>query len=166
MKGRKRKPTVLHELEGTFNPTRHRDRATEPEAPGELLAEAPDWLTQDQQTIWRYAVEFAPVGVLKAIDYGILATWVIAFDQHRAATIAQAKLDVATSLPLLTKDKQGNAIVSPYVGIINRAGLRMIRAAAEMGFTPASRPRLVRGDQPPGGESEWAQLMVIEGGRK
>lgn len=166
VKGRKPKPTALHKLEGTFNVTEHRSRGAEPEAPGDLLGDPPDWLTADQKAAWRYAVEFAPAGVLKAIDAGVLAVWVVAFDQHRTATIVQARLDAQSKLPLLTKHKGGGAVISPYVAIANRAGLRMLRAASEMGFSPVARPRLIGGDQPPPRESEWAQLMVIEGGRK
>lgn len=166
MKGRKPKPTALHKLQGTYNVTEHRHRETEPQAPGDLLAEPPDWLTETQKMAWRYAVQNAPLDVLKAIDLGVLAVWVVAFDQHRTAVMMQDKTDATNALPLLAKDRHGGAVVSPYVGIANRAGLRMLRAASEMGFTPASRPRLAHGAQPPGGESEWAQLMVIEGGRK
>jgi hypothetical protein len=36
MKGRKPKPTVLHRLQGTHNPTRHRARESEPVVEGEL----------------------------------------------------------------------------------------------------------------------------------
>ena len=165
MRGRKPKPTALHKLEGTFNVTDHRHRAREPVAAGDLQPDPPAWMTPDQQAIWRYAIEHAPKSLLKMIDGGALAVWVLAEDQHRLASTMQAKIDTGSALPLLTKDKNGMAVVSPYIGIINRAGLRMLRAASELGFSPAARPRLVADTPPAVDSSPWAQLTVIDGGR-
>ena len=165
MRGRKPKPTVLHRLEGTFNVTDHRNRASEPVAPGDLQNEPPTWMTAEQKAIWTHAIEHAPKSLLKMIDRGALAVWVIAEDQHRLAAEMQAKIDTGSALPLLTKDKNGMPIVSPYLGVINRAGLRMLRAASELGFSPAARPRLAADTPPPVDASPWAQLTVINGGR-
>jgi len=148
----------LHELHGTGNSTRLKTRENEPVVTGELDA-PPEWLTAAQKDHWRYAIENAPVGVLGSIDLGILAGYVIAFDHMRTATIAQAKADAENSLPLLTVTGQkretkrdgsvleygGNIVQSPYVSIINKATLRLAKCAAELGFTPASRPRLSAG---------------------
>ena len=68
MRGRKPKPTALHDLHGTFRATRHKAREAEPKAVGDLLSEPPDWMTDGQQAGWRYAVENAPKGVLRRID--------------------------------------------------------------------------------------------------
>jgi len=136
MKGRKPKPTALHKLEGTFNVTDHRHRAREPVASGDLLPDPPAWMTGDQQAVWRYAIEHAPKSLLKMIDRGALGVWV-----------------------------NGMAVVSPYLGVINRAGLRMLRAASELGFSPAARPRLIADTPPAVDTSPWAQLTVINGGR-
>jgi hypothetical protein len=57
----------------------------------------------------------------------------------------QAQLDQGTKLPLLTKTKDGTAVPSPYLGIMTRAAAIMIKAASELGFSPASRPRLATG---------------------
>lgn len=166
MRGREPKPTALHKLEGTFNVTDHRHRALEPIASGDLQPDPPSWMTPDQQATWRYAIEHAPKSLLKMIDRGALAVWVLAEDQHHLASEMQAKIDTGSALPLLTKDKNGMAVVSPYIEIINRAGLRMLRAASELGFSPAARPRLVANTPPPVDTSPWAQLTVIDGGRR
>ena len=165
MRGRKPKPTALHRLEGTFNVTDHRHRAREPIAPGDLQSNPPAWMTREQKEVWQYAIEHAPKSLLKMIDRGMLAVWVLAEDQHRLASEMQAKIDTGSALPLLTKDKNGMAVVSPYIGIINRAGLRMLRATSELGFSPAARPRLVADTPPAVDSSPWAQLTVIDGGR-
>lgn len=153
MKGRKPKPSKLHDLHGTTNVTRHKARlAGEPIPETEIQDDAPSWMTESQKDCWRYALANAPKGVLKAIDRGILAVWVEAEDRHRRACIEQAKLDQTDTLPMLTKvgGKEGrdgkvtgfSIIQSPYLGIINRAAQLMLKAASELGFSPVSRPRI------------------------
>ncbi|MBL6082381.1 phage terminase small subunit P27 family [Belnapia sp. T18] len=167
MRGRKPVPTELHKLRGTLNATRHgKGRAGEPEATGDLLPEPPAWMTEAQQAGWRYALEHAPRGLLKQIDRGLLAIWVEAEARYRTAATMQAQLDQNTSLPLLTKTRDGTPVQSPYIGIMNRAAALMIKAASELGFSPAARPRLAAGAQEPAEEqSPWSQLKVIHGGK-
>ena len=164
MRGRKPIPTDLHKLRGTLNTTRHgKGRSGEPEAVGDLPPEPPEWMSEGQQA----AVEHAPRGILRQIDRGILAVWVEAEDRHRTAVTMQARLDQGAKLPLLTKTKDGTAIASPYLGIMNRAAALMIKAASELGFSPAARPRLAAGAQEPAEEqSPWSQLKVIHGGKE
>src|SRR5690242_7069117 len=120
MRGRKPIPTGLHKLRGTHNVTRHgKGRTGEPEAAGDLLPEPPSWMSESQQAGWRYAVEHAPRGILKRIDRGMLTVWVEAKDRLRTATMMQAQLDRGTKFLLLTKIKDGTAIASPYLGILN-----------------------------------------------
>lgn len=165
--GRRPKPTALHKLHGTHNATRHKHRETEPEAAG-LLEEPPDFLTEGQKEAWRYAIEHAPLGILRKIDRGALLLWVEAEDRHRQALIMQAKVDTSAPLPLLTKAKDGTAIPSPYLRIMNQAADVMLRTASELGFTPASRPRLAAKTAqgvPAEPNSPWAKLRVLQGGK-
>lgn len=142
MQGRKRKPTVLADLHG--RPSKDKAPPREPQAVTGDLSEAPDFLSDAQRAGWRYAIEHAPPGLLKRIDKGALMVWIVAEDLHRQATIAQNKM------PLLVKvsngpDKPGQvpmAMQSPYLPIINRQGLIMLKAASELGFSPVSRPRV------------------------
>lgn len=165
MRGRKPKPTVLHELHGTKNVTRHRNRASEPKAEGDIGIEPPDWLNAEQQAGWQYALKHAPKGVIKQIDRGILLIWVEAEHRHRTALTMQNKLDADNKLPLLFRTKDGPPGVSPYVAILVKAALVMMKAASELGFTPSSRPRLAA--DPPGDNQrgDWAKLKVIRGGK-
>ena len=55
--------------------------------------------------------------------------------------MTQARLDRDNQLPLLTKTKDG-AVASPYLRIMNHAALVMLRCVAELGFSPAARPRI------------------------
>lgn len=132
MKGRKRKPSALHELHG--NPSKlNMKKRREPHAPGSL-DEPPDWMTEDQKEAWRYAVTNAPLGILRAADRGTLAVWVVAEDTHRrAARQLQGGL-------LVQQGEQ--TIPSPFVSILNKQALIMVKAASELGFTPVARARL------------------------
>ena len=168
--GPKPTPTALHRLRGTFNATRHgRDRAGEPEVAGALCAEAPDWMTPGQRESWAHVMAHAPAGLLKPVDRGVLAVWVEAEGRHRVATIQQARLDATSSLPLLTKGRDGQPSPSPYLRIIRQAADTMLRAAGELGFSPAARPRLGAASLPQDDAAEsdtpWARLKLIHGGQ-
>ena len=171
--GRRPKPTLLHALHGTTNATRHKNRAREPEAPGDPLAEPPDWLTDGQKDAWHYAIEHAPRGLLKPIDRTVLLIWVEAEDRHRRAAMAQAALDArAPGLQLVMPRSRGagrgtELVESPYVRIIARAAETLLRATAELGFSPAARPRLAGGASEPEkpANDPWGRLKLLEGGK-
>jgi P27 family predicted phage terminase small subunit len=162
-------PTALHKLRGTLNTTRHgKGRSGEPEAVGDLPPEPPDWMSEGQQAGWRHAVEHAPRGILKAIDRAMLGIWVEAEHRHRTAAMMQARLDQGSKLPLLTKNKDGAAVASPYLSIMTKAAGIMIKTASELGFSPAARPRLAASaaQDPADEHSPWARLKVIHGGKE
>jgi P27 family predicted phage terminase small subunit len=165
MRGRRPKPTALHHLHGTYNLTDHgRSRATEPVPEGDL-DQAPPWFTPPQREAWRYALDHAPKGVLKKIDLSMLVAWVEAFDRHRIAMEMQTKLDTDASLKLLIRTPQG-LIPSPYNDILDKTAKKMFRAAAELGFSPAARPRIhtVPDGTKDDANNPWAALRLIPGG--
>jgi P27 family predicted phage terminase small subunit len=165
MRGRKPTPAALLKLKGTGNVTRMKARGKEPEADGELSA-APEWLSEGQAAGWAYAIDNAPKNVLRRIDRGVLAIWVEAEDRHRQATVMQAKLDQGNNLPFLVKGKDGVPAVSAYVHVITKAALIMMKAATELGFSPAARPRLAQKvGELAGKTSAWDRLKVINGGK-
>lgn len=137
MPGPPRKPTALKVIEG--NPGRRAVNKKEPKPRGNLY-DPPSWLTDEQRTGWEYAIASAPFGLLKRIDRSALTAWVIAEDLHRQAA---QKLNTGA---LLIKTTNGNLIQSPYLAIVNRQAMIMLKAAAEMGFTPASRSRVESGE--------------------
>ncbi len=136
---RRPKPTKLKILQG--NPGNRKLNHDEPQ-PKEDLFHCPDWFDNEHQAVWKYAIDHAPAGVLGSIDREVLTVWVVSNVMHQKATQLQAKLDAGSNLPMITKNTAGNAVVSPYVHIINKQALIMIKAGAEMGFTPSSRTRL------------------------
>ena len=133
MPGPPRKPTALKIVEG--NPGKRPLNKKEPKPRGNLY-DPPEWLTETQRTGWEYAIESAPYGLLKRVDRSTLTAWVVAEDLHRQAA---EKLNNGA---LLIKTTNGNAIQSPYLAIVNRQAMIMLKAASEMGFTPASRSRV------------------------
>lgn len=135
MKGRKPKPEPLAKLHGRTTHARKKP-AHAPDPVGNL-DDPPDWLNEDQKQGWRYAMEHAPAGLLRHIDRGILVVWVVAEGYHRDAVMRQHKLGLLVKTP-----NTAAAIQSPYLPIINRQGAMMMKAAAELGFSPAARPRI------------------------
>jgi phage terminase small subunit len=170
MAGRRAKPTALHKLHGTLKSNHAHERAGEPVPLGDLEEPPPD-LTDAQEAVWRYAVANMPRGVVKLIDRGILKVWVEAEDRHNTARMMQAMLDQDTRLKLLVKGPMG-LMPSPYNAILESTAKIMFRAAQELGFSPAARPRLrvfapVKPDAPPDPRKDpWAALQVMPPGAR
>ena len=152
MLGRKPKPTALHALHGDPGKRRKNARANEPKPTTGALVDAPDWLNEGQLASWRYAIEHAPPGMLAHIDRGALLVWCTAEDLHRRAVMAQNNAGTL----LVKAPNTGTPMQSPYLAIINRQGVMMLRAAAELGFSPVSRPRIGAGVAPAGARASAA----------
>jgi P27 family predicted phage terminase small subunit len=133
MPGPPKKPTALKVVAG--NPGKRVLNKREPKPRGNLY-DAPAWLTEAQRTGWDYAIECAPFGLLKRLDRSTLVAWVVAEDLHRQAA---EKLNGGA---MLIKTPNGMPVQSPYLSILNKQAMIMLKAASEMGFTPASRSRV------------------------
>ena len=134
MRGRKPVPTALKTLRG--NPGK-RVLPTDIAAPGALF-EPPEFLTARQRETWAYAIENAPAGLLRRLDRSVMTVWVVAADLHR-----QAAEEIATTgLVVRGQGKAAPPYQSPFIGILNRQAQVMLKAAAELGFTPSSRSRV------------------------
>ena len=134
MRGAKPKPTHLKLLAG--NPGKRPLNRNEPQPQGDLH-DAPDWLTVDQKAGWTYAIANAPAGMLKRLDRSAMTAFVVAEDLHRQASMAVGKFGLITKSPT-----KGEPMQNPYLPIINRQAQIMLKAAAELGFTPSSRSRV------------------------
>ena len=64
---RQRKPSALHAIEGTLNPTRHADRGREPQGRGTLGAPPRSWSASDR-AIWYELKKLIPQGVASRND--------------------------------------------------------------------------------------------------
>lgn len=83
-------------------------------------------------------IQNAPPGLLKDVDASVFTVWVVAFDLYQEASNKLAKTGMLIKAP-----NTGVPMQSPYLAIVNRQAQIMPKAAAEMGFTPASRSRVV-----------------------
>lgn len=136
MPGPKPKPTHLKLLHG--NPSKEQLALDEPQGVGVLWA-PPEWMTdEEQRQQWHYAIEHAPLGLLTETDREILAVWVVAAVEHARATLEVRKLGQ------VVKTKDGFPVVNPYLGIVNRQALILLRCCGELGFSPASRTAIGR----------------------
>jgi P27 family predicted phage terminase small subunit len=140
IRGRRPKPVELHLIEGTFKPSRHRQAAASVNAtPVGRLTDPPDWFSPEQMKLWNEAVGFSPNGLLTKRDWSTLANWVVACDLHRQACLQLAS---GPASGLVHTTSNGTMIQSPLVGTINKQAMIMLKAAAELGFTPSSRSRV------------------------
>lgn len=134
-RGPKPQPLVVQELHG--NPSKLPTPSMTPEGVGDLWA-PPAWFDDDQRAQWDRALENAPTGLLTGTDHDVLVMYCVAVVEHMRAVI-----ELRRTGQLITTDK-GNTIQSPALGIVNRQALLAMRAAGELGFTPAARTSLGR----------------------
>lgn len=134
MRGRKPVPTHLKVVRG--NPGKRSLNENEPMPTGDLI-DAPSWMAEKQKQGWNYAIENAPTGLLKKLDGSVLAVWVVAEDLHRRASEMVEKFGILTKTP-----NTGLPMQSPYLPIVNRQAQIMLKAAEQLGFSPASRSRV------------------------
>jgi P27 family predicted phage terminase small subunit len=150
MMGRPNIPTELKLLRSTSKKAKRLVQKMSP-APGPL-EEPPDWFNDELKQAWRYAIENAPKGVLRKSDKAVLAGFLVAEDVHRQATLAHQQSK------MLIKSPQGHPMQNPYLPIMNRQYMLMLRAASELGFTPCSRARIDSGRAPEMPVSGWEDV--------
>ncbi|MCZ7554744.1 MAG: phage terminase small subunit P27 family [Anaerolineales bacterium] len=126
----KRKPTALKKLAG--NPG-GRKLPPEPELPKDM-PECPKHLCPEAKREWaRVSGELHDAGLLLRVDRSALAGYCTFY-----ARCAQAERHLAKhGLTVMTPN--GFEVVSPWVGIANRAWVNMRAFMLEFGMTPSSR---------------------------
>lgn len=128
------KPTHLKIIQG--NPGKRALPKNEPKPQGDLKT-PPKYFNAAQKAEWRYIIKHAPAGLLKMIDTSALEVYVVARIIHRQATEQLAKEELIVLSPVQKAPMQ-----NPLVPIINRQAEVMLKAAAQMGFSPASRTKV------------------------
>lgn len=159
-RGRKPVPAELAELHG--NPRQRKVVKREPLSVANLY-DAPKWMGADQREEWRYILDNAVPGLLTTVDRANLTAYVVSVCLHRRAA---RELNKAKSL-FVTVGERGAKAQHPALAIINKQALIMLKAAAEMGFTPSSRTRVTpMGDvAPPTGKvAETPRPTAAKGG--
>ena len=133
MRGRKPTPTHLRVVKG--NPGKRPLNQAEPKPKGDLF-EPPSDLPEKARPFWNAAIADAPAGLLKKLESRVLVIWATAAWLHSDAS------DKVSKSTLLIKTPTGALVQNPYLSILNRQSTIMMKAAAEMGFTPSSRSRV------------------------
>ena len=100
-----------------------------------LLA-APTSLSSSEKVIWDHAIKNAPKDLLTKIDTSVLEIYVAAVDAHQEA-LKRLRLEGQ-----VIKSPSGHEIQSPYMAIVNKQAFLILKTAAVLGFTPASRSSL------------------------
>lgn len=152
MRGRKPKPTKIHELNG--NPSRinfKRDRAGEPK-PRSAAPKCPSHLDAEAKTEWRRMVkELEAIGLLTLLDRAALAAYCQAWSRWVAAEANVQKFGPVLSqvVPAVfyrdgsqKSAEETKLYANPYVRIANTALAQMRAFLVEFGMTPSSRTRL------------------------
>lgn len=131
--GPRKTPTLLRSVRG--NPSKRAMPKEEPQGQGDLWA-PPEYFDEVQREQWNYALDYAPPGLLTATDREVLAIWCVAAVEHARAVQAVRRMGQ------VVKTKDGNAIQNPYLAVVNKQAMIMLRAGGELGFSPASRASL------------------------
>lgn len=138
MRGRKPRPNHLKLLEG--NPGKRRINKAEPKPEGDLFS-PPGHLPPGAIPFWNQAITDAPKGLLKRLDSQALVVWSVAAWLHADAAAKVGRVSI------LVQSRGGEIYQNPALAIVNRQALIMLKAAAEMGFTPSSRSRIASSDE-------------------
>jgi P27 family predicted phage terminase small subunit len=133
MKGRKPKPTHLHIVEGTVAAKHNPDEPM----PDLDLGPPPNWMCAEEKELWQRVGREAPEGMLRSLDRSVLQVWVTACYQHTMATMHIREYGMVVKNP-----RNGKAMENPHVSIQVRMAVKLMKASAELGFSPTSRPRV------------------------
>ena len=141
--GPRHSPNVVA-LSGLRRQSREQPRS---DTRGEMPAR-PDWLGKYALDEWdRVAPALYRLGILDVVDGGALEAYCDAYHVWRTAREQLLKfeeeLEKGAAGAYIMKTQAGNSIVSPLLGIMNKARRDMVRFAAEFGMTPSGRTGLV-----------------------
>jgi P27 family predicted phage terminase small subunit len=146
VKGRPPTPTpILKARSSRWAKDREKER-TAAAPPGR--PECPPWLPETARAEWeRCAGHLERMGVLSAADGITLAVLCEALAEfvYAVDVIENGELGSdgnRTDKGRTTMGSTGNLVTSPWVKIKNEAAARVMRVAAQFGFTPAARARL------------------------
>lgn len=132
--GRPRKSDAEKAARGTLQPCRLRANRSVMAVNGELNPEPPTGLTSEARTAWEMAVSCAPKGVLTALDHGALERWARNYAIYRKL---QREVDSAGAV-----DPDDPSKTTAAFNALMKIQAVMLPIEKELGFTPASRPRV------------------------
>ena len=148
MAGRKKLPTNLKILQGTFRTSRENKDEPKPDI---NIPTAPDFLSKDALIEWgRISSQLSKLGLLSDMDMAALALYCQAWGR-----IVKYEKIVAEKGELY-KTTNGNIQLSPAMWVVNKAYEQVYKFMTEFGMTPASRSKVSAKPKEPGKKDEWA----------
>lgn len=133
--GRKRKPTHLKVVSGTFRP--HRAVDAEPEFDAAVNITAPAWLDYEATRIWDIvAPQLRAQRVLTAVDLHNLEVFAVNYSRWRKA---HDDIEI-NGITVSTAD--GNIKKNPAVTVANESAKLLGSFGALLGLDPSSRSRI------------------------
>ena len=143
MRGRKKKPTNLKLLDGTYR----KDRENEDEPiPETTIPSPPPGLSKRAKEEWeRASVELEVLGLISEVSMAGLAVYCEAYATFIEVTEILNKIEEdGTALDkYLTITSNANVIQNPLIGIKNHASKIMREFMVEFGMTPSSAGRVL-----------------------
>ena len=153
--GRKMLPTRVKKVKGTLE-----NRRLNPNEPQPTISkpEAPDFLDHVALKEWNRVVDLLfDLGIMSDLDVAVLAAYC---NSYSKVIHAQEQLNKMAneSNPggMLHRSATGSIVQNPLMGIVNVSSRDMCRYAAELGITPASRPKV--NSMKPKGNTGWASF--------
>lgn len=149
-----RVPTAIKKIRGNPGKRRLNDREPQPDA---QMPQMPKHLTGPARSEWRRVARRLHVaGVLTYVDRGVLAVYCHAYGRW-----VEAEEALERGGPVI-ETTNGNMVQSPWLQISNRAQETMIKAAKELGMTPAARTSIKVAEKP---VASLADLLFEEAAR-
>lgn len=134
MRGRKPKPTHLRIVEGNRGHRPINENEIQPEGD---LNEAPAEFSPYQRRLWHAELAKCPDGLLRRLDQGAFASYITNY-----ATVLEATAAINKMGHIIRTKKTQSPQVNPWLSIRSRANDAMMKAIAELGFSPTSRTRV------------------------
>jgi len=139
-KGRKRLPSAIHELKGSYEKNPKRKNKKEPKPP-EGMPTAPRYLDRIAKNEWRYITRLLDeMGVLSLADKSALTLYCQTFSEWRKA------VDMCNEYGAwaIQRDSKGNVETKRHVwdGARERNADACRRWLTEFGLTPSARTKL------------------------
>ena len=134
MAGRKKIPTKLKMIKGTFR--KERENKNEP-FPDDNIPEPPDFLSEEALAEWnRITPELYANGLITNLDRALLAMYCQAW-----ARVVEYEKIVANGLELYETEKGGKQM-SPAMWVLNKAKEQVYKYATEFGMSAQSRSKV------------------------
>ena len=153
-RGRKPTPTAIKELEG--NPGKRPLNSNEPK-PVKKAPACPKWLEPEAKKEWRRLVkQMETLGILTQVDMAAFAGYCQAYARWKEAE------EFITQHGSIVKTPSGYWMQVPQISIAQTYLKIMNRFAEQFGLTPASRSRIIAGNDSKGAEED--EMGALLGG--